>query len=489
MSNELVDNSNKNSSCNEEFLNTIYKDSLKYAPSKLIGTILNIFSVYIYTNLLLPKDYGLYMIATSVISFLAIIFSDWIGVSALRFFKKHFDSDNIQSYFSTVFLLLIINIAALYISAFIFLKPIESFFNIPRNFLFMVLALLIPIALRALLFQILRAQIKPLTYTFSVIFNQILTIIVAIILISKFNMDATAILAGMAISIIVVDILMLFQTKYYRSVHYEKIHFETLSGLYRYGLPIALSSIGIWLITQSNRFILQHFKGSYYNGQLGVGYNLTYSVMMPLFAIITLAAIPRLINRYEEGKNVEPYITKLTEIYFSYFFPVAMFLCIYPKQVLAFLANTNFSNAYIIIPFLAISAFCLGLTELTTLQYYLAKKTQIDMFIRLASGFVGIVLNLLLLPKYGLIAVGVSALFSQFFYLVLSSVIKIKSINWSFPIRAVLKSFLAILICICISFVTKKLLPVSNIYIFILHIFIYIVVYYIGLRQKIVLEA
>lgn len=475
----LEEKINKDSSVYEESLFVIFKDALKYAPSKILGAVMNIAAVSLYTNLLLPKEYGLYMVATSVISFLAIIFSDWIGISALRFFREHFNKNNIESYFSTILLLLITNLSTMYILGFLFFKPIENFFKIPSKFLLLVLIILIPIAIRALLFQVLRAQIKPLTYTFSVIFNQFLTIGIAIFLMMKFHMGASAILIGMFVSIVFIDLIMLVLTKYHHSVDHEKIHFKTFSGLYKYGIPVALSSIGMWLITQSNRFILQHFKGSAYNGQLGVGYNLTYSMMLPLFSIITLAAIPRIMNFYEDGKDVKPLLSKLTEIYFTWFLPITIFLCIYPKDIVHFFSNSNFSNAYILIPFLAISAFCLGLTELTTIQYYLVKKTTIDMWLRLISGLFGIILNFILLPKFGLLSVGFSALASQLLYLLLSCIIKIKEINWAFPVKPVLKAFLILGLCFIVSILTKNILSSQNIPGFILHIAIFFGVYII----------
>lgn len=469
---------NNQTQCNiDNSMLDIFKDVFKYAPSKIIGAIINLLMVSVYTNLISPKEYGLYMVATGVISFLAIIFSDWIGTSALRFFREHFKKDNIQSYFSTIFLLLIINLSVMYALSFIFINPIKDFFNISPKFLLIVLVLLIPIAARALLFQVLRAQIKPLTYTFSIVFNQITTVLASFCLIKYYHFGAVGMLMGMGISITLIDIIMLFQTSYHNSVDHEKIKLNILSGLYRYGTPLALSSLGMWLITQSNRFILQRFKGSAYNGHLGVGYNLTYSIMMPLFSILSLAAIPRIINYYEDGKDVRPLITMIIEKYFIWFTPIALFLCIYSKETVMVFSNPDFLNAHILIPFLSVSAFCLGLTELTTIQYYLVKKTEIDMVIRLISGIFGIVLNIILLPKYSLFAVGFAALASQVLYFILSYMVKIKQVNWVFPYKTLLKSFIAISFCIIVSVFAKNIIEPVNIWLFIVNAGIFCLVY------------
>ncbi len=471
---KIIENTDEKESslCEELLSGEICKDAVKYAPSKIFGTAMNLVAVSVYTNLLSPDKYGLYMLTTSIISLFAIIFSDWVGISALRFFREHFKNSKVEHYFSTILFLLVTNLLMLYIIGFLFYKPLMEFFKIPINYLIAAFALIIPISARALLFQVLRAQIKPLSYTFSAIFNQLATILVAVFLIKEFHLSAIAILIGMAVSISLIDIVLLLQTKFHKSINHEKIHFEIFSKLYKYGVPIAASSFGIWMTTQVNRLVLQYYKGSYYNGQLGVGYNLTYSIMMPLFAIITLAAIPRIINHYEDKKDVCPIISKLIGIYFSLFMPMTLFLCFYPQETVLFFSNKNFENAHILLPFLALSAFCLGLTELTTLKYYLVKKTEIDMALRLSSGVAGLILNFILLPKYGLWAVGFAALFSQLLYLALSFIINVENIKSVFPYKQVLKVFTSIVLTLIISKIFISGIFAENMVGFILNILI-----------------
>ena len=84
----------------EENLQTvgIFKDMLKYSPSKIIGMIGNAIVIPIYTNLLLPEQYGLYSLSIALLSFLCIIFSDWVGLSGLRFFRQAQLADDLSEY-------------------------------------------------------------------------------------------------------------------------------------------------------------------------------------------------------------------------------------------------------------------------------------------------------------------------------------------------------------------------------------------------------
>ena len=47
-------------------------------------------------------SYGVYVVSTAVLSFLCILFSDWVGLSGLRFFREHQLQDKISNYLSVL---------------------------------------------------------------------------------------------------------------------------------------------------------------------------------------------------------------------------------------------------------------------------------------------------------------------------------------------------------------------------------------------------
>lgn len=428
----------------ETSLSEIWIDMMKYAPSKIVGMLASLFLVPLYTNLLSPEEYGLYNVSTATLSFICIIFSDWIGLSALRLFKENKTLDSVKAYFATLLFLLTSNLFLMYLTGFFSFSAICDFFKVPSNLLLMVFVLIPPVAVRALLFQVLRAQIQPMAYTCSVIFNQLSTILIAVYFIKYWHMGAKALLLGMFGSIIITDVIMIIQSKINQSTDIKDIKFSMLNNFYKYGLPIALSSLGMWIISQSNKFVLQHYKGSYYNGILGVGYNLTFSIIMPLIAIITIAAIPRIFEKFESGVDTSPIITKLTGYYFLVFSPIVFILSLFSKEMVALFSNKSYADAHVIVPFLAVSMFALGLAEYTTIQYHLAKKTYLETIIRIFPGILGLILSIILIPKLGLVGVGVSTVVSYGAYLLLSIIVNIPELKWIPPYKEIAKTFIAL---------------------------------------------
>lgn len=423
----------------KEQLNAIFKDIVKYSPSKLCGMLGNALIVPVYTHLLLPEQYGLYSLSIAFLSFLCIIFSDWVGLSGLRFFRSFQLADELPKYLSMLVTILVFNICTMFVFAFLFRHNFYDFFNIQPKYFFCILLLIIPVAIRALLFQLLRAQLKSISFTFSTIINQILTMGLSILIIKFFNLGALSLLLGMGISITLIDILLIYQSgilKYFRK---PNLQWKVLLPMFQYGIPIAATSLSAWVINQSNKFIMNSISGFKEVGLVGVAYGLTLPLFMTIFSIITVAAVPRIFNMFEEKADVRPIITRFTGYFLVVSLPMIVLVSIYSPQFVDMLANTKFHEAYRLIPYFAFGCFFMALSDYTTLQYHLANKTYIDFILKLISGIVGIVANIVLIPKMGLEGAGIATLSANFIYFFLSSVIRIPTLELYCPVRTILR--------------------------------------------------
>ena len=77
----------ENKAVEEEQVKGIVNDIIRYAPSKFVGFVGNALIVPVYTNILLPEQYGLYSLSIALLSFLCILFS-----------CKHYDNTYILIY-------------------------------------------------------------------------------------------------------------------------------------------------------------------------------------------------------------------------------------------------------------------------------------------------------------------------------------------------------------------------------------------------------
>ncbi len=423
----------ENKELEEKEVRGIFTDMLKYSPSKLCGMLGNVITVPIYTSLFSTEQYGLYTISIAMLSFLCIIFSDWVGLSGLRFFRHHQIEKDLPKYLTTLVTILTINMILMFAISFIFRNNLYNFFHVPFKYFVAVLFLIIPVAIRALLSQLLRAQLKSISYTLATIVNQFATIFLAVFFAKFFNMGAASILLAMGVSISLVDILLLYQSEILKIFKFQKVEWKFILPIIKYGIPIAATSLSAWIITQSNKFIMNSISGFSKAALVGVGYGLTLPILMTLFAMITVAAIPRIINLYEAKIDVRPVISRFLGYYILVALPIITIMSLYTQDYTAIFANAKFAEAATLVPYFAFGVFFLSMTDYTTLQYHLANKTHIEFNIKLISGIIGVILNIILIPKMGLVGVGIATFAANFLYWLLSVVIVLPDLNLSFP--------------------------------------------------------
>ncbi|MBR1425045.1 polysaccharide biosynthesis C-terminal domain-containing protein [bacterium] len=423
----------ENKELEEKEIKGIFTDMVKYAPSKLCGMLGNVITVPIYTSLFSTEQYGLYTISIAMLSFLCIIFSDWVGLSGLRFFRHHQIEKDLPKYLSTLVTILTINMTLMFGISFLFRDNLYTLFHVPFKYFLSVLVLIIPVAVRALLSQLLRAQLKSISYTVATILNQFATIFLAFFFAKFFNMGAASILLAMGVSISLVDILLLYQSEILKVFKFQKIEWKFILPIIKYGIPIAAASLSAWIITQSNKFIMNGISGFSKAALVGVGYGLTLPILMTLFAMITVASTPRIINLYEAKVDVRPVISKFLGYYILVALPIITVMSIYNVEYTAIFANEKFAEACTLVPFFAYGVFFLSMTDYTTLQYHLANKTHIGFAIKLISGIIGVILNIILIPKMGLIGVGIATFSANFLYWLLSIIIVLPNLNLKFP--------------------------------------------------------
>ena len=455
----------ENKEVEEEQLKGIFRDMVKYSPSKICGMLGNAIIVPVYTSLLTPEEYGLYSLSIAFLSFLCILFSDWVGLSGLRFFRQHQLTQDMPKYLTTLVTMLATNLCLMIAVALFFRQNFFDFFHIPIKYYLAILLLIIPVAIRALLFQLLRAELKSMSFTFSTILNQILTIGLSIFFAKYFHLGAMALLLGMGVSISLIDILLIYQSNILSWFKFQKIEWSTIPPIMKYGIPIAATSLSAWIINQSNKFIMNSISGFSDVGLVGVAYGLTLPLLMTIFSIITVAAIPRIINMYEERIDVRPIISKFTGYYILVALPIITVISMYaPDYVQMLSSGDKFRLAFKLIPFFAFGTFFMSLADYTTLQYHLANKTYIDFIIKLISGIAGIVLNIVMIPKYGLIGAGIATFGANFLYFFLSTVIVLPGLRLIYPTLTIFRMLISFIPFAALYYLYNTFVKVSALF-------------------------
>ena len=288
-----------------------------------------------------------------------------------------------------------------------------------------------------------------------------------------------SLLLGMGVSISLIDLLLIYQSNILSWFKLQKIEWNSVLPIFKYGIPIAATSLSAWIINQSNKFVMNSIHGFSEVGIVGVAYGLTLPLLMTIFSIITVAAIPRIINMYEERIDVRPLISRFTGYYILISLPVIIVISLYSADYVQMLSsNDKFQIAFKLIPYFAFGTFFMALTDYTTLQYHLANKTYIEFIIKLTSGIANIVLNILLIPKMGLVGVGIATLGANFLYFLLSIIIVLPGLGLIFPKLIISRMITAFIPSYVLYFVLVKYLDLPALFEMLSLLFVFYICYW-----------
>lgn len=436
---------------------SIYKiaiDILKYIPSRLFTVIAIIFLLPFCIKMLNNQQAGLYTSGMAILTFLPIVFCELTSKTALRFYNEYQGVNSATAFFSSLAMMFSINISFMYILCYIFSDSLIEYFKIPSNVFFVILLIILPLTLRDVLFEVLRAQLKPLTLTNLSILNQCLTLALIFLSISIFKTNIIGVFSVMGLSLIIIDIFLIKIINLNKLISIKNIRTSSLKSFYKYGIPIVAAGLAILITKEFGIQILKNNKSLYMVKLFITAYTISFMMILPIFSTLSFAGIPRIINKYNLSMDIRPILNTLTKYYILISAPFILILCLYANDVIALIAPKTLIKAGQLLPYFAVSAFISGLAEFTTLQYYLVKKTYIDTGIKILALLTVIILIFSLLPAIGLLAIGISFLLGHVLYLVLSLSITNNHLAWNpdkETIKLTAKSLLASLITIFLA--------------------------------------
>lgn len=456
-------------------------DFLKYTPSSFIPALIGFLTIPILTKLFAPSDYGNYVLAISVVGFFAMIIQTLLGTPITRFFYSNKENENLESFYDTIVSLSItstIIVTLFFIAILIIFKSNQGLYNL----LLIGIPLFIVTSLFGILKQVLVAKEKSHLYSFFTSFQALMGFLIGIGLIFVFNFDITGIIWGNILSF-----LMLLPFIYYYSFkgiftgknHSKKIYIDII----KYGSPLIIGNLASWILSISDRYILEFYRGSVEVGIYSASYGVSEQTITVIWSLFMIAAYPLIVRMWEtQGeKPTQKYISKLTRYYLLISFPAALGLSILAKPVVSVLTSAAYLGGYQIIPLVIFGALLLGLQWWAQLGLLLHNKPNMIGVAVLIAGIINIILNILLVPVYGYIAAAVSTFISYLILLLLMIKIGHKALPWHFPFKPFLKIIVASAIMGIVIYYLQDILTIISLKNLGIEIIVGILIYLVSL--------
>lgn len=419
----------------------LFKDIGKYLPARATPAIMGLIAIPIITRLFPAGDYGNYVLVLATVSVFSTIIG-WLSMSIIRFYPAYERDGKLNEFWASVVKLTIISIVVVSFVSIVILLIAKSHIS-AKLYSLMRIGILVFIlsSIFVVLQHFLRVERQVSWYSGFTIWKSITAMGFGILLVIGFHFGVDGLLWGTIVGFAIALPFLWKKTVRRVSFGLENISIPLTLEMAKYGFPLVVGNLAAWVLSLSDRYFLEFYRGSQEVGIYSASYNISEHSIMFLASLFMLASGPISMHIWEkEGvEKSKEFVSKLTRYYLIICIPAVVGLSVLAKPIIDILTGEGYFMGYRIIPFVTFGVLFLGLQWIfqTGLRYF--KKTQFTMLCIIIAGLLNLGLNFLLVPQYGYTAAALTTLISYTLLLFLMVVISRRYFIWKFPFETLAK--------------------------------------------------
>ncbi|HZY10847.1 MAG TPA: polysaccharide biosynthesis C-terminal domain-containing protein [Bacteroidota bacterium] len=434
-----------------EHLKRLGTDTAIYGVSTIVGRFLNFLLVPLYTNVLLPEDYGIVTYLYSLIAFMNVIYA--YGMESAYFkYSSTLEHGTPQQNYSTAFLSILGSSIFLSAGIIVFHSSIGLVINIPDQYESLLLytaGILAFDAIAIIPFAALRSERKAKLFASIKVLNIAINLVLNIILIVILQKGVQGIfISGFVASVF--TFIMLIPTMM------RNFRFDFSGNLYRallkFGLPTIPAGLASMAIQVIDRPILRALTDDATVGIYQANYRLGIFMML-IVSMFDYAWRPFYFSVAKEPNAKEIFARVLTYLLLcmSLVFLVLTFFIEDIVKINFFgrhIIHPDYWSGLNIVPIVLLGYLFLGVSTTLSAGIYIEKRTQYLPIITFVGAGTNIMMNYLLIPSMGIYGAALATLAAYFImsivmYIVAQSVFPIR-----FEYVRIVKILIAILVVV-----------------------------------------
>lgn len=414
------------------------KDLLKYLPAQITLAIVGFIAIPILTRLFLPADFGMCVLVMATVYVLALIIG-WLSMSIIRFYPAYERDNKLEEFYSSAIKLLLLSVAALATVFLIVLFLLKSYVSAQLYHLMLIGTLLfILTASFQVLQHFLMARRQLGWYTGLSIWSITAALGIGIVFVMGLHYGVEGLLWGAVLSLAVALPLLWKVAVTGKDVLRAKgISVELTKEMAKYGFPLVVANLAAWILSLSDRYMLEFFRGAQEVGIYSASYAVSeYSILL-VASLFMYASWPIGMSVWEKegAEKSREFVSKITRYYLIICLPAAIGLSVLAKPAIGVLTAAGYHEGYRIVALVALGSFLLGLQQRFQTGLAFHKKTNHIMTAIIISALLNLGLNFLLIPKYGYMAAAVTTLISYAFSLTIMILVSRRYFVWDFPFK------------------------------------------------------
>lgn len=198
-----------------------------------------------------------------------------------------------------------------------------------------------------------------------------------------------------------------------------RVNFHVISEMLNYSIPLALAAVSNVLLSVFDRYVL-NYKSTLLNvGIYTLGFKIANTTKVFIVSSVQLALAPTFFKLMDHPDHKAIYSRIMTWFTILVVF-VSLFLSLFGLEIIkVFSKSTIYWSAYQVIPVLSLGIVFAMLKDVSVVGLQITKKTKIIGVMLFGVAVLNLVINLMLVPRFGTMGAAYSSFVSQFIFFIL----------------------------------------------------------------------
>lgn len=396
----------------------VVKNISIYSLGNILNKSITFLLVPLYTRVLVPADYGKLELVNTVGAILAMLYGLLVANGYSRLYFQNKDAKWRKSLFFSgqVFSIFCCIIAGGL--SFIYAETIaDIIFNFPGGAIFLKLVTIVTLfkVLTLIPMNNIRNREKAVLYiSINAIYLLVNTLLTIYFLVYQ-KLEVKGVLYAQIISGIV-ELITLYCFTWNQSSF--RFSYSGLISMLSFSIFLIPSNLSSFVLNYSNRYFLNEYMDIKEVGLYSLGAKIAGIIPFLFTEPVKMAFAPYIYNMIDDAEKCKKHLADFSRFFFAGLAIIAIIISFFAKEAIAIMADTNYSGSHSIVFILSASYLFMGLAGIIVTGIHISMKTWLVSLIWAFSAVINIVLNILLIPKYGRLGASIATMLSSLVILI-----------------------------------------------------------------------
>ncbi|MCC8015320.1 MAG: lipopolysaccharide biosynthesis protein [Eubacterium sp.] len=444
------------------------KDTIIYMLAKGCEGIVGVLTVSAMSRIYAPELMGVYSTVNIAVTTAAMFACQWLVQSVMRYINKYEISGRLKEFYSTAFFSWIrVNLAIIFLAAvfLIFIKNSGAAFleSYPMPVLVSAGFMFITYSSAQLVIAMLAAVRRAKTNLFLSVVNICGKLLLLLLFTRLWGGKVEFIFISYCLLDLFSTVFGSYKLQMAKYISRSSFDRAVFADLFAYGFPLMGNLITTQILNKSDVYIITFFSGKAEAGIYTTNYSLVSAAFTMLSAAVIRGSYPTILRSWSEGKKkqVAELVNEAVRMYLLLGVPAVCGVFALSDVISGTLFAPEYLRGHIIMGPVALGMLFLAVTEYCIKGWELNSLTKQIFYRSLIGGVVNVVINLIFVPKFGIITAAVSTFFGFFVYFLLARYGTRKLLKFHLPLKTYFRIIGSGVLMLVVLTVLKHFLPTN----------------------------